>query len=105
MNLDELRDAAEAERTRQAGFAGRVRCCTASGCVASGATDTCEAFTAPAWTAFQNSWVVPFGTTAIFSFLPDLFAAALPGSFESFLVPPPQPTSAAHNRATDTKRR
>ena len=46
MNLDELREAAEAERVRQAGFAGRVRCCTASGCVASGATESCEAFKA-----------------------------------------------------------
>nr|MBP9202167.1 NAD(P)H-dependent oxidoreductase subunit E [Gemmatimonadales bacterium] len=46
MNLDELRDAAEAERSRQAGFTGRVRCCTASGCVASGATESCEAFKA-----------------------------------------------------------
>ncbi|MFN8652162.1 MAG: NADH-ubiquinone oxidoreductase-F iron-sulfur binding region domain-containing protein [Gemmatimonadales bacterium] len=44
MTLDELLQQAEAERARQAGFAGRVRTCTASGCAASGATETCAAF-------------------------------------------------------------
>ncbi len=46
MTLDELRELAEAERARQAGFPRRVRCCTASGCVASGGTETFEAFKA-----------------------------------------------------------
>ena len=46
-----------------------------------------DAFTAPACTAFQNSWVVPLGMTAIFSLappaLPDPSAAEPPPAWSS----------------------
>ncbi len=46
MTHDELHEKAEAERARQAGFAKRVRCCTASGCQACGASEVHKAFEA-----------------------------------------------------------
>ncbi len=46
MTLEELREVAETERARQAGLPARVRCCTASGCAASGAGETRAAFEA-----------------------------------------------------------
>src|SRR5437868_7006538 len=65
------------------------------------------AASAPALTVFQNWWVVPFGTTAIFSLSPDPFVPVGAGALDGvgagvaagWLVSRTQPAAASPARA------